>query len=216
VGATERLTPKLLVAAYASGYFPMADMRSRARGGPSRIGWYSPDPRAVLPLEEGGLHVPRSLARTMRQGKFEVTVDECFEQVMRACAAPRRDEGPAEAWISEEMIDVYTQLHRLGHAHSVEAWSAGGGERRLAGGIYGVSIGAAFFAESMFCRPELGGTDASKVCLVELAQRLRRVGYQLLDVQMANAHTRRFGVVEIDRETFLLRLAEAICGSASI
>ncbi len=152
----------------------------------------------------------------MRQGKFEVTVDECFEQVMRACAAPRRDEGPAEAWISEEMIDVYTQLHGLGHAHSVEAWSAGGGERRLAGGIYGVSIGAAFFAESMFCRPELGGTDASKVCLVELAQRLRRVGYQLLDVQMANAHTRRFGVVEIDRETFLLRLAEAICGSASI
>jgi len=194
----------------------MADMRLRARGGRGRIGWYSPDPRAVLPLEEGGLHVPRSLARTIRQGRFEVTVNDCFERVMRACAEPRHGEGPAEAWISEEMIEVYTQVHGLGHAHSVEAWAADGGERRLVGGIYGVSIGAAFFAESMFCRPELGGTDASKVCLVELAQRLRRGGYQLLDVQLANPHTLRFGVVEIDRQAFLLRLAEAVAGKASL
>jgi leucyl/phenylalanyl-tRNA--protein transferase len=107
------------------------------------------------------------------------------------------------------MVDVYTQVHRQGFAHSIEAWLGRGEERRLVGGIYGVSIGAAFFAESMFCRPELGGTDASKVCLVELVGRLRRGGYTLLDVQLANPHTEQFGVIEIPSFTFQKRLAAA-------
>ena len=205
----ERLTPELLIAAYTSGYFPMADMR---RGRKQRIGWYSPDPRAVIPLAEGGLHVPRSLAKTIRRGVFEVTFDECFERVMRECAAPRTGEGPASAWISEEMIEVYTRLHQLGFAHSVEAWMGQGSERRLVGGVYGVSIRAAFFAESMFCRPEQRGTNASKVCLVELVNRLRRGGWLLLDVQIANPHTERFGVVELPRERFIEMLAVAVGG----
>ena len=188
----------------------MADMR-RAKNG--RIGWYSPDPRAVLPLAVGGLHVARSLARTIRRGVFEITTDEAFEGVMRACAAPRKGDGSEGAWISEEMIGAYTGLHRLGRAHSIEAWRGGrgnGSERRLVGGIYGVSIGAAFFAESMFCRPDLGGTDASSVCLVTLVGQLRRGGYRLLDVQLANAHTRRFGAVELGRKEFLGVLGESL------
>ncbi len=185
----------------------MADMR---RGREGEIGWYLPDPRAIIPLGEGGLHIPRSLARTIRRGTFELTTDECFEAVMRECAARRPGQPAAAHWISDEMIHAYTRLHHAGHAHSVEAWTGAGGQRRLAGGIYGVSIGGAFFAESMFCRPELGGTDASKVCLVRLVELLRSAGFVLLDVQMANDHTARFGVVEISREEFLSRLSAAL------
>ncbi len=187
----------------------MADMRCGKTG---RIGWYSPDPRAVLSLAEGGVHVSRSLARTIRRSVFELTTDETFEGVMRACAAPRGGDGLDGAWISEEMIGAYTGLHQLGHAHSVEAWRGAGSQRQLVGGIYGVSIGAAFFAESMFCRPERGGTDASKVCLVMLAAHLRRAGYRLLDVQIANPHTLRLGAVEVGRDVFLAALGHALPG----
>lgn len=206
----ERLTPGLLVAAYAAGYFPMADLRRAGRSGAAPIGWYAPDPRAILPLEEDAVHIPRSLARTIRRSPFEISVDTCFEQVMRECAAPRRPGEHDGAWISEEMIKAYTDLHRQGFAHSIEAWAGTADARRLVGGIYGVAIGAAFFAESMFCRPELGGTDASKVCLIELVRRLRGAGYMLLDVQLANPHTQRFGVIEIPRREFEDRLAKAI------
>lgn len=216
MAATELLTPELLIAAYAAGYFPMADMRSARRRAQPTIAWYAPDPRAILPLEEGAMHISRSLACTIRRATFEISTDHCFEQVMRECASPRRGDEAGGAWISGEMIQAYTELHRLGHAHSVEAWCGAACQRRLVGGIYGVSIGAAFFAESMFCRPELGGTDASKVCLVDLVNRLRRMGYQLLDVQIANPHTMQFGVIEIDRTEFERRLADAVRNTPAV
>lgn len=211
----ETLTPELLIAAYSAGFFPMADMRKSRRGTRPRIGWYSPDPRAILSLEPGGLHIPRSLARTLRRGEFEVTFDECFQQVMVECAKPRSTDGDDGCWISPEMIDAYTALHRRGNAHSVEAWVGKAESRRLVGGLYGVSIGAAFFAESMFCRPELGGTDASKVCLVALVHALQAAGYVVLDVQMANPHTEQFGVVEIPRNAFQAILEAAVRAPAN-
>lgn len=189
----------------------MADMDSVRPGRNAEIGWYSPDPRAVLPLADGALHVPRSLAKTIRQEKFEITTDRAFQRVMVECARPRTAEAEGGAWISDEMIRAYTELHRLGFAHSVEAWRGQGSDAMLVGGLYGVSIGAAFFAESMFCRPASGGTDASKVCLVRLAEHARRCGYMLLDVQLANPHTQRFGVVEVSRKAFLDHLQTAIC-----
>jgi leucyl/phenylalanyl-tRNA--protein transferase len=183
-----RLTPELLVRAYASGVFPMADRRD----GPIR--WYAPDPRAVIPLD--AFHVSRSLRRTMARGTFDVTVNMDFPAVMRACA------GRAETWISDEIIRAYTELHDLGLAHSVETWRQG----RLAGGVYGVALGGAFFGESMFSRE----TDASKVALVALVERLRARGFTLLDVQYQTPHLARFGAVEIPRRAYERRLAAAL------
>ncbi|MBC7834547.1 MAG: leucyl/phenylalanyl-tRNA--protein transferase [Phycisphaerales bacterium] len=188
-------------------------------GGP--VQWFSPDPRAILPLEprseeDGGFHMPRSLARILRRGTFTVTSDQAFERVIAACAEPRADRD--ETWIDARIMHAYTLLHREGHAHSVEAWLANEGvpgSRTLVGGVYGVSIGGAFFAESMFCRPELGGTDASKVCLVKLVEHLRARGYTLLDVQIANPHTARFGVVDIPRVRYLRRLKLAVAMGVS-
>lgn len=181
----------------------------RGRGEPGPIRWYNPDPRAVLPLEPGRFHVSRSLRRTIRSGRFALTADTDFEGVIRACAEPRP--GREESWIDERIIAAYTALHRAGHAHSIEARLAGAGEGApLVGGIYGVHLGAAFFAESKFSRPELGGTDASKVCLAALVAHLRRRGFELLDVQLWNPHTAQFGVVEIPRGEFLARLERAI------
>jgi leucyl/phenylalanyl-tRNA--protein transferase len=181
------LTPELIVAAYCRGIFPMADEDGD-------IGWYSPDPRAVFPLD--AFHVPRSLAKTIRRGTFEVRVDTAFEAVMRGCAD--RD----LTWISEEIVRSYTALHRVGLAHSVEAWREG----RLVGGLYGVSLGGAFMGESMFSRE----TDASKVCLVFLVERLRERGYVLLDSQMATEHLARFGQIEIPRREYLRQLRAAL------
>jgi leucyl/phenylalanyl-tRNA--protein transferase len=222
--------------AYRQGAFPMADpptaaARRRDPRPEGSIRWYTPDPRAIIPLGEGGLHVPRSLERTMRKRPFLLTSDRCFERVIRACAEPaERRGGAAGCWLNETLIRCYTLLHERGHAHSIEAWvekgtgdrAEGRGEQSpalgpvpsalsplLVGGIYGVSIGRCFMAESMFCTPELGGTDASKVCLVTLWEHLRACGYELLDVQIANDHTERFGVVEIDREEYLGLLTEA-------
>ncbi len=189
------LRPSLLVAAYQSGVFPMADRTGE-------IGWYAPDPRAVLPLD--AFHVPKTLDKTVRQGRFEVTADRAFETVIRACAAPASDRP--ETWISEDVIAGYVALHRLGLAHSVECWRDG----RFAGGLYGVTLGGAFFGESMVSRER----DASKVALVWLVRRLRAGGFALLDTQMSTPHLERFGVIEIPRAEYERRLADALAVDA--
>jgi leucyl/phenylalanyl-tRNA--protein transferase len=183
-----KLTPDLLIRAYAGGVFPMADSRA------GRIRWYAPDPRAVIPLD--AFHVPRSLHRTVRKGLFQVTTNADFPAVIRACAERE------ETWISPEIEQAYTGLHRLGLAHSVEAWRQG----QLAGGLYGVALGGAFFGESMFSRE----TDASKVALLALVERLRARGFALLDTQFITSHLARFGAVEIARDDYEQRLAGAL------
>jgi len=182
------LTPDILISAYAQGIFPMA-------GPDDRINWYSPDPRAILPLD--GFHVSKNLRRRCQQGRFEIRINTAFVQVMRACAD--REDG---TWINGDILAAYSVLHRLGLAHSVESWQ--GGAR--VGGLYGVALGGAFFGESMFHR----ATDASKVALVYLVERMRTRGYALLDVQFMTAHLRRFGAVEIPRREYLRRLRAAL------
>lgn len=162
------------------------------------IGWYQPDPRAILPLET--FHVPRSLDRVIRHGRFQVYTDTAFASVMRFCAAPAP--GRESTWINEEIIAAYTLLHRLGYAHSVETWRDG----RLIGGLYGVAIGGFFAGESMFSCER----NASKVALVYLVERLRRRGFRLLDVQFMTEHLRRFGATEITNAEYQVRLAAAI------
>ncbi len=182
------LSPEFVLMAYRSGYFPMADPRTGA------IAWYSPDPRAIIPLEQ--LRISRSLRRTIRRGAFEVRMDTAFSDVITACAKR------SETWISQEIIDAYTRLFKGGVAHSVEAYANG----ELAGGLYGVSLRGAFFGESMFSRV----TDASKVALVALVERLRARNFRLLDSQFLNDHIRSLGGVEIPRAEYLVRLAEAL------
>jgi leucyl/phenylalanyl-tRNA--protein transferase len=186
--ASGALDPALVIRAYRDGVFPMA-----LEGG--EIGWFSPNPRGVLPLDS--FHVPARLARVMRSGRFEVSVDTAFEEVIRACA--ERDEG---TWISEEIIDCYLAIHRLGLAHSVETQAEG----RLVGGLYGVHLGGAFFGESMFHR----ATDASKVALASLVDRLQRRGFRLLDTQWVTPHLEQFGAIEIPRREYLRQLREAL------
>jgi leucyl/phenylalanyl-tRNA--protein transferase len=190
---TPRLTPEILLRAYAEGLFPMAERR-----GDPTLYWISPDKRGIIPLE--GFHVPRRLARTVRSNVFQVTSDRCFRQVMEACAAPAP--GRTESWINDEILRLYTALHASGHAHSVECWHDG----ELAGGLYGVRLGAAFFGESMFSRQR----DASKVALVHLVEGLKRGGFALLDTQFITAHLARFGAIEIPRERYLLKLHDAL------
>ena len=183
----------VLLSGYANGWFPMA-----VEGGDIR--WFSPDPRGIIPLET--FHVSRRLARLHRQGHFEIAVDRDFAAVIRACAETDRDPDDPGSWISEEIIRSYCALHHRGYAHSVETWRNG----RLVGGLYGVSLGAAFFGESMFHRE----TDASKVALVSLVDRLRARGYALLDTQWVTPHLEQFGAVEISKDEYLERLAQAI------
>jgi leucyl/phenylalanyl-tRNA--protein transferase len=170
------------------------------------IHWYRPDPRAVLPLEDGGLRVPRSVQRTIRKADFVLTGDVAFERVIRSCAEPRPSRGGS--WLDESLVRVYTLLHQQGHAHSIEAWHPTSGE--LVGGIYGVSIGSFFAAESMFSDVVAGGSGASSACLSALWHHLRSCGYTLLDVQIANEHTLRFGVQEIPCEEYSRQLKAAI------
>jgi leucyl/phenylalanyl-tRNA--protein transferase len=184
---------ELLVSAYASGWFPMA-----VDGG--EIRWFSPDPRGIIPLD--AFHVPRRLARVVRQGLFRIEIDTAFEHVIRACAEAERDRDDPGTWISEEIVESYVALHRRGLAHSVEAWRGD----RLAGGLYGVALRGAFFGESMFHRE----TDASKVALVALVERLRNRGYRLLDTQWVTDHLEQFGAVEIPRKEYLSRLEAAL------
>ena len=189
VGVGGDLRPETLLLAYADGVFPWFNKSDP-------VLWWSPDPRAVIELDK--FHVPRRLARTIRQGKFRVTINRCFETVIRECGE-RRPEG---TWVTDEMVRAYTALHDLGYAHSVETWVGG----ELAGGTYGVALGALFAAESMFFRV----TDGSKAALVSLVERLRARGYELLDVQMTTQHTERFGAAEIPRREYLRRLKSAV------
>jgi leucyl/phenylalanyl-tRNA--protein transferase len=182
-------TPEGVISAYAYGIFPMAHEEI------GELWWYRPDPRAILPLD--GFHISRSLARTIRRGVFEVRVNTAFEAVMRACA-----DRPEGTWISEAFVQVYTEIHRRGQAHSVETWRDG----ELVGGTYGVAIGGAFMAESMFHR----ATDASKVALAALVQRLRQRGFELLDVQYLTPHLKSLGAVEIPHNVYIRRLHRAI------
>jgi len=188
-----KLTPDLLLRAYAQGLFPMAERREAAE-----LYWLSPEKRGVIPLQ--GFHVPRRLARTVRSDRFVVTTDVAFGEVIRACAEPLP--GREESWINDEIVSLYTDLYRHRHAHSVECWR----EDRLVGGLYGVSLGSAFFGESMFSRER----DASKVALVHLVARLLRGGFALLDAQFLTGHLARFGAIEIARDTYLERLANAV------
>jgi len=182
--------PAVLVQAYRQGIFPMAVETGE-------IGWFSPDPRGILPIES--FHVPSRLARVLRQGRFDVHVDRAFTEVMRACALRPDGDG---TWINDDIVEGYTALHRLGLAHSVETWQDG----RLAGGLYGVHLGGAFFGESMFHRV----TDASKVALAALVERLDRRGFLLLDVQWVTPHLERFGAIEVSRAQYLARLRRAL------
>ncbi len=183
------LTPEGVELAYRHGIFPMADERS------GEMLWFRPDPRAIIPLN--GFHASRSLARTLRRGLFEIRVDTDFEGVMRGCA-----DRPEGTWISERFVEVYAALHRAGKAHSVEAWREG----RLVGGTYGVALGGAFMAESMFHRE----TGASKVALALLVSRLREQGFILLDVQYVTPHLESLGAVEITRREYERRLEQAL------
>ncbi len=187
------LAPGTLLSAYRSGLFPMPLGGNEPGGVPA---WWSPDPRAVLPLD--GLRASRSLRRSCL--RFEVRLDTAFEAVIDACADPRRPQG----WISPEMRDAYVALHHLGWAHSVEAWAVEDGT--LAGGLYGVAIGGLFAGESMFHRR----TDASKAALVGLVRLLREEGASLLDVQWRTPHLGSLGAVEISRHRYLRLLAQAL------
>ena len=192
----QRPNAEVLLRAYSRGIFPMADPRT------GEIGYYSPDPRAVIPLDR--FHVPKSVARVAKSGVFEIRSDSSFETVIRACSESRP--GRNETWLDERLIRAYVELFEHGLAHSVEAWRGD----RLVGGLYGLHLGGAFFGESMFSRPEAGGRDSSKVCLVALVETLRSCKFHLLDTQFKTPHLARFGCVEIARKTYLARLSRAL------
>jgi leucyl/phenylalanyl-tRNA--protein transferase len=189
-----RLTPEILLRAYAAGVFPMAEDRNDPT-----LYWIDPDSRGILPLDT--FHVSRRLARKIRQSVFRVTVDQAFVQVIESCAAPAR--GRESTWINDEIIALYSGLAAIGHAHSVEAWDQSG---ELVGGLYGVSLGGAFFGESMFSRI----TDASKVALAHLVARLRAGGFLLLDTQFVTDHLATFGAIEVPREDYHAQLSAAM------
>ena len=191
------ITPEILLRAYSVGVFPMADSAED-----DQIFWVEPEWRGVLPLD--GFHVPRSLARTIRRGTFDVRFDTDFKGVIEGCAGggPERP----KTWINQPIRELYSELFRLGHCHTVESWFDG----ELVGGLYGVTLGRAFFGESMFSRK----TDASKVALVRLIERLRERGFILCDTQFVTAHLERFGVVALHRDDYDKVLAEALEGSA--
>jgi leucyl/phenylalanyl-tRNA--protein transferase len=186
------LSPERLLLAYRSGIFPWYD-----DGLP--ILWHSPDPRCVLPVD--GLHVGRSLRRTLKRGTYEVRYDSDFREVIRSCKESPRA-GQDGTWITGEMEEAYVRLHEMGYAHSVESWHGG----ELAGGLYGVSVGRMFFGESMFARQP----DASKVALVALAERVGRWGFPIIDAQVATPHTLAMGAEEWPRPRFLEVLGEAL------
>lgn len=167
--------------------------------------WVQPTIRGLLPLDER-FHVPSSLARRVRSGRFEVTCDRAFTEVIRACAqcAPGRE----TTWLNEDIIALFEMFHAEGHAHSVEAWRTESGRRMLVGGLYGVALGRVFAGEAMFSFPKFGGTDASKVCLVQLVRNLRAMGFIALDAQMANPHLQQFGLYTISAEEYQRLLKE--------
>jgi leucyl/phenylalanyl-tRNA--protein transferase len=209
------LTPQNLIWAYCRGIFPMASSRD------GEVRWYSPDPRAILPLDE--FHASQSLMRRYRSGRYRITTDKAFRQVITHCSGPRKDDG--DTWINEEIIDSFDQLNQMGYAHSIESWlptENPTGPRddtnpemdsnwRLVGGLYGLSLGGAFMGESMFSTE----TDASRVCLVYLVEHMRERGHTLLDVQFNNEHMQQFGVAEISRDDYLEKLSKALTQKVS-
>lgn len=188
-----RLDPRLLLQCYAAGIFPMADSREAAD-----LFWVEPRHRAIIPL--AGFHMSRSLRRTLRSGRFEVTRDRAFARVIRACA------DRPETWINDEIESAMLALHASGHAHSVEAWTAGPGGLELAGGLYGVRLGRAFFGESMFST----ATDSSKVALAWLVARLRVGGFTLLDCQFMTDHLASLGAANVERDRYVALLSAAL------
>lgn len=187
------LTPELLLKAYSVGIFPMAESADDPE-----VFWVEPEQRGILPLDE--FHLPRSLRKFMKKNPFQVTINTAFSQVMELCA----EETPArgQTWINDQIFELCNQLHAMGFAHSLECWDG----EKLVGGLYGVSLGSAFFGESMFSR----ATNASKVALVHLIYRLRRNGFTLLDTQFTTAHLEKFGVIEISKESYSELLREAL------
>ena len=199
-----QLTPELLLRAYAVGIFPMAESRNDPE-----IHWIDPELRGVIPLD--AFHIPKKLRRKLRRGEFEVRVNSAFSKTIHACA--ERQDGRPETWINPTIERLYTELHGMGFAHSVECWQEDEtGKMDLVGGLYGVSLGAAFFGESMFSRV----TDASKVALVHLAMRLRRDGFLLLDTQFTTPHLRQFGAVDLPREAYKSKLSKALMETATL
>ena len=188
-----KLDPDLLLRAYSVGVFPMADSRDAAS-----VFWVEPKKRGILPLD--GFHLSRSLAKTLRSGRYQTTADRAFAEVVAACAAPTP--GRPDTWINPEIEAAYSTLHTRGHAHSIETWADG----ELVGGLYGVRLGAAFFGESMFSRRR----DASKVALAHLVARLRAGGFRLLDCQFQTEHLASLGAVEVDRAAYIALLDRAL------
>lgn len=193
-----RIPPDLLLRAYATGVFPMAESADDPE-----IFWVRPEMRGVIPLDK--FHVPRSLRKLMRSTPYEIRYDYDFAAVISACAEPGPDRQ--ETWINEPIREAYTRLFEQGHCHTVEAWQEG----RLVGGLYGVTLGRAFFGESMFKR----APNASKICLVHLVDRLNERGFTLLDTQFTTQHLKRFGATDVPRRRYEQLLAEALEGSAT-
>ena len=191
------LTPQILLRAYAAGIFPMADDADDPE-----IFWVQPEMRGVLPLE--AFHIPKSLAKKVRQAPFDIRINTAFRQVIGACAETTTDRE--RTWINRTIRELYCQLHGMGHAHSVEAWD----DDQLVGGLYGVTLGRAFFGESMFSRK----TDASKICLVHLVERLKDRGFILLDTQFTTEHLKRFGAIDVPHDEYEDMLADALAGEA--
>lgn len=196
-GGDGRITPQVLLKAYSVGLFPMAEDAHDPT-----LYWVEPEMRGIIPL--AAFHVPKSLAKVVRQQRYEITFNVAFGPVIRACAEPAP--GRQKTWINRTILELYTDLHRLGHAHSVEAWD----DDQLVGGLYGVTLGRAFFGESMFSRRP----DASKVSLVHLVERLRQRGFVLLDTQFTTEHLKRFGAIDVPRADYEGLLAEALIGEA--
>jgi leucyl/phenylalanyl-tRNA--protein transferase len=180
-----RIPTDLLLKAYASGVFPMAESAADPE-----VFWVRPETRGIIPLD--GFHVPKSLRKTIRRDLFDIRFDYDFEATIDACA--ERREERRSTWINGPIREAYVELHRLGHCHSVEAWNG----EKLAGGLYGVSLGRVFFGESMFSRE----TDASKVCLVHLVERLKARSFVLLDTQFTTEHLKRFGAIDVPRRRY--------------
>jgi leucyl/phenylalanyl-tRNA--protein transferase len=191
--ANPEITPELMLRAYAAGIFPMAESKTA-----TKVYWVDPRERGILPLDE--FHVPRSLKKTVRKEVFEVRCNSAFAETLAECG--RRTANRRDTWINPDIEDCVLQLHARGFAHSVECWQAG----QLVGGLYGISLGAAFFGESMFSRV----TDASKVALVHLVARLKFGGFRLLDTQFVTDHLSRFGVIEIPARDYLVLLEDAL------
>lgn len=189
----KRPSAQMVLSAYLQGAFPMADP---SQG--DQIYWYAPDPRGIMPIKD--FHIPRRLRQTLRREPFEVAFNRDFEGVIKACAAPRGSDD--QTWISAGLMDVYIELHHLGFAHSVEAYE----DDELVGGLYGIAIGALFAGESMFHTR----TDASKICLVHLMQRLQERRFTLCDIQFTTPHLEQFGALQIPREEYERRLQAAL------